>query len=142
MEKTKCARCGVEWETKHMIISVDEDEVALFCPKCAQFFGRCPFCEHYSDCGFQNDSDPMPKFVTIARRMQQGNATFVEQLQVPNTERLRKFCLDGKCICCNEDNPKEPYCCRHTGFGTCYKFKEKKFGKFVQDFSQTKTSEN
>ena len=142
MEKTKCARCGNEWETNKMIISSDDEGLSFFCPKCSQFFGQCPFCENYPQCGFEHDPDPMPQFVMVSRRVQQGNMTFVEQKQFPNTARLRKFCLDGKCKCCNEDDPKDPFCCRFTGFGTCANFTEKKFEKFVQNFSMDTVSEN
>ena len=142
MEKTKCMHCGTEWETKQMTISFNEDEsISLFCPKCSKFFGQCPLCEHYPQCGFENDPDPMPQFIMATMKQQTPQGVAIIQKQVPNTERLRKFCLDGKCICCNEENPKDPFCCRFTGFGTCANFKERNFKNFVQDFSMQEASE-
>lgn len=136
MEKIKCDRCGAEWPTKQMIISVKNGEsINLFCPKCSKFFGQCPFCEHYPQCGFQDDPDPIPQFVIATIKQQTPQGVAIMQKQVPNTERLRKFCLDGKCICCNEEDPKDPFCCRFTGFGICANYKERNFENSIQDFS-------
>lgn len=129
MEQTSlCDKCGIAWPTKQLIVSVKNGEsFNLFCPKCAMFFGQCPMCEYYEQCGFENDPDPSPKFRMIAKQTQTSNGYYIERRQVPNTERLRKFCLDGKCMCCNEDDPKDPFCCRHTGYATCGNFKETYF---------------
>lgn len=141
MKKNKCAHCGFEWETQQMIVSIEEDEAVLFCPKCAQLFGQCPFCEHSSACGFQNDPDPMPQFVVVARRIQQGGATFVEQRQIPNPERIKKFCTNGKCKCFLDDL-EHPLCCRFGGCATCTNYCEKKYEKFVENFSMQDESKN
>ena len=142
MEKTKCARCGNEWETNKMIVSPSDDGIDLFCPKCSQFFGQCPFCENYPQCGFEQDPDPMPQFVMVVKQEKTPHGVSIIQQQVPNTARLRKFCLDGKCQCCNEEDLKDPFCCRFTGFGTCANFKERKFQKFVQNFPVDAVNEN
>ena len=125
-----------------MIISPNDDGIHLFCPKCSQFFGQCPFCENYPQCGFEQDPDPMPQFVMVVKQEKTPHGVSIIQQQVPNTARLRKFCLDGKCQCCNEEDPKDPFCCRFTGFGTCANFKERKFQKFVQNFPVDVVNEN
>lgn len=123
-----CDKCGVTWPDNQLVIFVrDEGRINLFCPKCAMFSGQCPMCEHYPQCGFKEDPDPMPQFVMVQQVQEVPGGHSIIQQQVPNTERLRKFCLDGKCVCCNEDDPKDPFCCRYTGFGTCRNYKEKHF---------------
>ena len=84
----------------------------------------------------------MPQFVMVVKQEKTPHGVSIIQQQVPNTARLRKFCLDGKCQCCNEEDPKDPFCCRFTGFGTCANFKERKFQKIVQNFPVETASEN
>ena len=71
----------------------------------------------------------------------QGNATFIEQKQVPNPDRVRKFCTDGKCKCFL-DNAEHPLCCRHGGYTTCTNYCEKEKHNFVQDFPEQEANEN
>ena len=52
MEKTKCVYCGAELEIKDMVAETVEDEVVLFCYKCAFQFGTCAMCNHNLPCGF------------------------------------------------------------------------------------------
>lgn len=125
MNKCFCDRCGEEAELKDLIISVKNTEtINLFCRKCSSLFDTCHFCEHFTQCGFESDPDPLPQFVMIQQRQQTPMGQSIIQYQVPNTERLRKFCLGGKCACCNEEDPKDPFCCRHAGTFTCNNFKE------------------
>lgn len=137
-----CENCGKQCETKDVIISVKNgSEISFFCRECNKNFGHCPMCQHNTPCGFFSDPDPMPQFVMVARQMRQGNATFVEQKQIPNPDRVKKFCTDGKCKCFLDD-PEHPLCCRHGGYATCTNYCEKETHNFVQDFSVTDTIEN
>ena len=136
-----CENCGKFLKNNDTVVSTKEDGTAhLFCRNCATLFGTCVMCAH-TNCGFFKDPDPMPQFKVIARQMRQGNATFVEQKQVPNPDRIKKFCTDGKCKCFLDD-AEHPLCCRHGGYTTCTNYCEKEKHNFVQDFPQTKASEN
>ena len=73
--------------------------------------------------------------------MRQGNATFIEQKQVPNGDRIKKFCLDGKCKCAIDD-PEHPLCCRHGGYATCTNYCEKEQFNFKQDFPVQEAIQN
>ena len=139
----KCENCGkplnVNMDT---VVSVHENDVVrVFCKQCATAFGHCPMCQHNTPCAFFEDPDPTPQFKTITRQTRQGNATFIEQRQVPNAERIKKFCADGKCKCFLDD-PEHPLCCRHGGYATCTNYCELEKYKFVQDFSMEIASEN
>ena len=138
-----CENCGKLIEdVKDLIVSVKNAEsINIVCRGCAKGFGHCPMCQHNTPCGFFNDPDPMPQFVVVSRKMRQGNATFIEQKQTPNPERIKKFCTDGKCKCFLDD-PEHPLCCRFGGYATCTNYCELEKYKFVQDFSMEVASEN
>jgi hypothetical protein len=128
MNKYFCDRCGKETDIKSLIVfAKNDDSINLFCQECSSLSGTCHFCEHSKSCAFEQDPDPTPQFVVIQQRQQTSTGYSIIQRQVPNTARLRKFCFDGKCVCCNEDDPKDPFCCRHTGYATCGNFKEAYF---------------
>lgn len=130
-----CKNCGKSVESNNIVINTKEDgSVHLFCRNCATLFGTCAMCAH-TYCGFFNDPDPMPQFVKVAHQIQQGNVTFIEQKQIPNAERIKKFCLDGKCKCAIDD-PEHPLCCRHGGFATCSNYIEKGEKNSVELFSK------
>lgn len=139
----KCVNCGKEsLDNKDVVIYVnDKGEPLVFCRDCAAQFGTCVMCQHNIPCGFFNDPDPTPQFKIVMQQMRQGNATYIEQRQVPNVDRIKKFCTDGKCRCFLDD-PEHPLCCRHGGCTTCTNYCEKEQFNFVQDFSMTKASEN
>ena len=118
-----CIRCGRTVESKDVVISESHGANSIFCKNCAAAFGHCAMCTNCATCEFQENPDPMPQFVVVARQIRQGNATFVEQRQVPNPERIKKFCLDGKCVCCSDDL-EHPVCCRHV-YTTCTNYCEK-----------------
>lgn len=131
-----CENCDKKCESKDVIISVKNGcEISFYCRECNKNFSHCPMCQHNTPCGFFNDPDPMPQFVMVARQMRQGNATFVEQKQIPNAERIKKFCLDGKCKCAIDD-PEHPLCCRYGGFATCSNYIEKGEKNSVELFSK------
>ena len=137
----RCENCGRDPLANTDTVVVTQDNgVHVFCRNCATLFGTCAMCVHTS-CGFFNDPDPMPQFVMVARQMRQGNATFVQQQQIPNPERVKKFCTDGKCKCFLDD-AEHPLCCRHGGYATCTNYCEKTSFKFGEDFSQTEANEN
>ena len=124
--KMRCKRCGREG---NILCPVGEDKVVVLCAECYQLLGHCPACkERY--CGFFNGPDPMPQFVMIERQHRQGNATFVEQRQVPNPARVKKFCVDEGCKCYNGDE-EHPLCCRHGGYTTCTNYNEVELENFV-----------
>lgn len=115
-----CKSCGIPVENVGIVIS---SEGEVYCARCASMFGTCAMCAH-TYCGFFNDPDPMPQFKVIERKIRQGNAIFIEQIQVPNSDRIKKFCADGKCKCFLDD-AKYPLCCRHGGYATCTNYKER-----------------
>ena len=139
----KCENCGRQplANTDTVIYPLDEGRARILCKKCAALFGTCFMCQHATYCGFHKDPDPTPQFKVIARQMRQGNATFVEHKQVPNPDRVKKFCTDGKCKCFLDD-PEQPLCCRHGGYTTCTNYCELEKYKFGEDFSQTEANEN
>ena len=139
----KCVNCGREplANTDTVISLLDGGGAYILCKECAAQFGTCMMCQHNTPCGFFNDPDPTPQFKVIARQMRQGNATFIEQKQIPNPDRVKKFCTDGKCKCFLDD-PEHPLCCRHGGYTTCTNYRELEKYKFGEDFSQTKAGEN
>lgn len=139
----KCVNCGREplANTDTVISLTDEGGARTLCKQCATQFGTCAMCQHNVPCGFFNDPDPMPQFKVITQQMRQGNATFVEQHQVPNAERIKKFCIDGKCKCLLDD-PEHPLCCRFGGCTTCTNYCEIETFKFVENFSTEIVSEN
>ena len=122
----KCENCKREFENKDIIITVKNGcDLFFYCRECNSQLGHCPACLRRHECGFFNDPDPLPKFIVIQKKQQHANGYTIIQQQVPNTERLRKFCLDGKCKCCNEIDPKDPFCCRFTVDKTCGNYLEK-----------------
>lgn len=139
----KCENCGKSLsEGKDAVVSVKNGEnINIFCKVCAPKFGTCEMCQHMAPCGFFHDPDPTPQFRVVARQIQQGGAVIIEQKQVPNAERIKKFCTDGKCKCFLDD-PEHPLCCRYGGCMTCTNYSELEQFKFVQDFSQTEANEN
>lgn len=125
----KCANCGREGNKGFIVCPVENDKSVVLCIDCYKVLGSCNACQN-TYCGFFNDPDPMPQFKVIQRQEHQGNATYIQQIQVPNSERIRKFCIDGKCKCYNGDD-EHPLCCRHGGYATCTNYKEVELGKIV-----------
>jgi hypothetical protein len=136
----KCANCGREGNRGFIICPTENDTSIAFCIDCYKLFGTCAMCTH-TYCGFFNDPDPMPQFKTVMHQTKQGNAVYIEQKQVPNPDRVRKFCTDGKCKCFLDD-PKHPLCCRHGGYATCSNYTEQEYKKFVENFPVETESEN
>ena len=143
MEQLVCENCGrpLSVVTDTVVSVNDKGSAHIVCKECASMFGHCPMCQNSTTCGFFNDPDPMPQFKRVARQVRQGNAVFVEQRQVPNTDRIKKFCTDGKCKCFLDD-PEHPLCCRHGGYTTCINYCEIEAFKFVENFSTEIVSEN
>ena len=136
-----CENCGKSLENNNTVASTKEDgSIHLFCRNCATLFGTCAMCAH-TYCGFFDDPDPMPQFKVVARQMQQGNATFIEQKQIPNPDRVKKFCIEAECKCLiNTDEQK--LCCRIGGYTTCINYTELEQYKFSQDFPKLEANEN
>lgn len=136
-----CENCGLPLENNNIVIDTKEDGIAhLFCRKCAILFGTCLMCS-YNYCSFLNVPDPMPQFKIVARQVRQGSSTFIEEKQILNPDRVKKFCAEGKCKCFL-DNPEHSICYRHDGYTTCTNYHEKEKYNFIQDFSVQKASEN
>ena len=85
-----CENCGRQplANTNTVILPLDEGGARIICKACASKLGTCEMCAHGAHCGFFQDPDPSPQFTVVARQMRQGNATFVEQKQIPNPERV------------------------------------------------------
>ena len=90
-----CENCGKQLVNTDTVVVTQDSGIHIFCKKCAAQFGHCPMCQHNTPCAFLEDPDPTPQFKMVARQMLQGNATFIEQRQVPNAERIKKFCANG-----------------------------------------------
>ena len=138
-----CAHCGRQplANTDTVILPLDKGGARILCKKCAAHFGTCFMCQHSTYCGFHEDPDPMPQFKVIARQIQQGNTTFIQHQQIPNPDRVKKFCMDGKCQCFLDD-PEHPLCCRHGGYATCTNYCERTEFKFSENFSTADAPEN
>lgn len=142
MDKIICENCGKQCESKDVIISVANDNrISIRCRDCGKLFGHCHTCSNCGPCGFFEDPDPMPQFKVVAQQIRQGNNTFVGQRQIRNPDRVKKFCMDGKCKCFFDD-PEQPFCCRHDGYATCSNYCEQEYSKIVEDFSMQETIEN
>ena len=139
----KCENCGRQSlaNTDIAILPLDEGGARILCKTCASKLGTCEMCAHLVNCGFFHDPDPSPQFTVVARQIRQGNATFVEQKQIPNPERVKKFCMEGKCKCFLDD-PEHPLCCRYGGYTTCTNYCEIEHFKFGENFSTTDAPEN
>ena len=143
MEQTKCENCGrpLSVVTDTVVSVNDEGGARIVCKNCASAYGHCPMCQHSTFCGFHEDPDPMPKVKVISRQMRQGNATFVQQQQIMNPDRIKKFCIDAKCKCFLDD-PEMSICCRQSGYATCTNYCEIEQYKFIEDFPVSSASEN
>jgi hypothetical protein len=136
-----CENCGHPIKESRAVITMVNEQSHFFCADCAKLFGTCVMCAHSIGCAFTQDPDPTPPFVVVSRQVRQGNATFIEQKQIPNGDRIKKFCLDGKCKCAIDD-PERPLCCRNGGYMTCTNYCEKEKHNFVQNFPMQEASEN
>ena len=138
-----CSICGKQLiKNQDVTIYVTKGEtVLIYCPECIGKLGHCPTCSNCTPCAFMEDPDPMPQFVMRAWRNQTPMGVQIIQKQVPNEERIKKFCLDGKCKCCFDD-PEHPICCRFGGYATCTNYTEIEEEKFVQNFPIGAVSEN
>ena len=125
MEQVICVNCGrsISVVTDTVVSVNDEGSARVICKECVSMFGHCHMCQHNIPCAFFNDPDPMPQMKIVARQMRQGNATFIEQKQIPNGDRIKKFCIDGNCPCYNGD-AENPLCCRFGGCTTCTNYCE------------------
>lgn len=136
-----CENCGKTVEPNRVVFSLKNGGgISTYCTDCSSLFGTCHTCKNRKGCGFFNDPDPMPKYIVIQQKTQHTNGYSIVQRQVPNTERLRKFCLDGKCVCCDETDPKDPFCSRF--YTTCINYCEEDDEKIVENFPIQDTSEN
>lgn len=128
MEMIQCERCGRNYKTKDIVVSVKNgSDISFLCHDCSNLIGLCFTCEKYTTCAFHNDEDPTPKTKTYRRTIQTPMGIMEQRQTVPNGERIKKFCLDGKCPCANEEDPDNPFCCRHTEYKTCSNYKEKDY---------------
>ena len=139
-----CENCGKTITQKEdTIISFKNGkDISIVCRECSTYYGTCGMCANLGPCAFTDDPDPMPQMVVIQQTQQTPMGVMTVQKQVPNPERIKKFCLDGKCSCVDESDPEHPLCCRHSGCATCTNYREKEQPNFVEDFSQENTNEN
>lgn len=131
----KCENCGRPLEQTNMNIRIqNEESMHFFCQECANTFGHCHMCEHSAHCEFHENPDSMPK-TRIARKEQRTPfGISIMQTEIPNSERVKKFCTECKCFGGLEE--ETPYCGRYTGYATCTNYCEKTQFNFVQDFSE------
>ena len=139
----KCANCGKEIiNNNDFVISVKNGErIEFFCKKCASTFGTCAMCVNCGPCVFFESTDPMPQFVMARREQKTPMGMIIEQYQMPNPDRVKRFCIDDGCKCYHEVGEK-PLCCRLGGPATCTNYVEKEQFNFVQDFSKQEAIQN
>lgn len=120
-----CENCGKNLtQNTDIVIYVKNGEgIHTYCRNCNAGFGGCPMCAHNVPCGFFNDSDPTPQFIMLRQERRTPAGVQIIQKKVPNAERIKKFCLDGKCSCYNGDDD-HPLCCRFGGYATCSNYSE------------------
>lgn len=95
-----------------------------FCADCVRLFGTCAMCDHSAKCEFNDNPAPIPQYVT-KRIRQETPGGYIEQIvQVPNTQRIKAFCIEGGCKCMGYIG-EEPKCMRQ--FGTCANYLEHEF---------------
>lgn len=112
----KCARCG---RNGAMVI----DNGKFFCSDCIKLFGTCAMCVNSVKCEFNSNPAPIPKVVTQCMRQETGMGIMEQITQVPNPQRIKAFCIEEKCVCC--DHADRPHCMRQ--FGVCDNYKEIEF---------------
>lgn len=139
-----CENCGKTITQKEdTIISFKNGkDISIVCRKCSTYYGTCGMCQHLGPCAFQEDPDPMPQFITKTWRQQTPIGTQVIQRQVPNADRIKRFCIDGGCKCFH-DSDNSPICCRlGTGYATCPNYTETEQYKFLQNPPTQEANEN
>ena len=88
-----------------IIITVDECDCRLMCPRCSQALNTCALCTKSVACEFQTNPSPIPH--QIMQTIRQGNMTM--QTVITNPERVKAFCYNCGCfdteniICRRED---------------------------------------
>lgn len=112
----KCSRCG---RNGARVLSDNK----FFCSECAELFGTCAMCIHSKKCNFNSNPAPIPKIITQRIRQETEMGIMEQIIQVPNPKRIKAFCIEGKCICC--DQKEKPHCMRQ--FGICESYKENEF---------------
>lgn len=144
MTKTvRCQRCGRTIESVQAVVEAKgENEIIILCKECINLYGHCHTCSMFGPCAFFEDGDPMPQFVVVTQQIKQGNATFIQQRQIPNPERAKKFCENGECKCLHTFEDGTKLCCRHSPYATCTNYAEEDYKKFVQNFPVETESEN
>ena len=120
-----CESCGknLVQNTDIVIYVKNGEDIHTYCRNCSAGFGSCSMCAYNIPCGFFNDPDPMPQFVMLHQERRTPAGVQVIQKKVPNAERIKKFCINGKCSCYNGDD-EHPLCCRFGGYATCSKYSE------------------
>lgn len=119
----RCEICNKEIAASDSIVSPRGEEYSIFCKQCYTFFGHCQTCVSNCSCAFMENPDPMPKFRVIQNETRTPMGIQIVQYEVPNGERIKKFCIEGKCLCYNGDD-EHPLCCRHGGYATCTNYSE------------------
>lgn len=108
-EPKVCRFCGRYIGNGKVFISGDGK--ALTCEECQKALNSCRGCKNFKPetCEFETNSDPMPKVITQTQSL--GNNQIM-QSQVPNQERINKFC--PSCACWNAEYD---FCMRKYRFG-------------------------
>lgn len=127
MMPTLCNLCGNIIPEDQVVFSKSKAQEGwnIFCTQCFQLFGHCHTCVNLDKCGFfGNVSDPLPQQIQVQQTQRTPTGVVTTIKQTPNPERIKKYCTEGKCACCNETDQDHPFCCRFTGFGTCENYQE------------------
>lgn len=138
-----CENCGKQCESNNIIVSVKNGcDISFYCRECNSLFGHCPMCSNYGPCGFFDDPDPMPQFVIARREHRTPMGIQIIQCQIPNSERAKKFCVEGKCKCLHTFEDGAKLCCRFSPYTTCTNYTEQQYKKFVENFPVETENEN
>lgn len=92
-----CDVCGTEKIPMRMAIlefdETGEHYLRKVCPRCSSLRGTCGRCAYGNDCAFFQVEDGLP--LTVMKTMQKG--IMMVQQQVPNPERIEKYCKVCNC---------------------------------------------
>lgn len=104
-EVIRCERCNSI--TLNATWAPDGNDWHVLCSECAAALSSCKFCRFGSECAFETDPDPLPRFITQTQRTPMG----ITQTQIRNPEREQKFC--STCRCGSPDGCNKNNSCSH-----------------------------
>ena len=122
----RCGYCGGsvgDFEKRYYEVHNNGESVITICEKCLIAMNTCDMCQHRDSCAFiEAIDDPTPPFIIKFQTIQNGNMVIRKQMQVPNGERVKRYC--STCHCCKNGGETENWYCWKSCAGTCSNYKE------------------